>query len=473
MLIIKKEHINLSIYSDYIKEYPKLLDLFKEFKRTQNNKNMKEEYIADLKNKDKETYLLLHYGFKDFIDEVSLEWKQHKKMSDIVLGEQCELCGNEKTKYLFKIVNIKNNNELKVGSSCINKFPKIEYNKKDIKESKSKYQIIERKKIINAKYENEIIINNCKDIEGLLDFWRTYFLEFDILLPKDIKNNFDVLISESCIFYDKFVNSKISIKKLDDFNEYIKRINNLKENAINFYNENYNNRYICDKKIIYWINRTYNNHNNIKKDDIIKSIIDNDGFINEKIANKIYSINFVNKFNYEIHNLFQSNNFKLIEINEDNVIISYKTYENINIRFYSSLKKFVENFSKIFYTDCNSIGAEYIIDKFKFILDDKNRYRYISIINDRIKGTKENYYFKSEEEINNYNRIIVERYDKECVELGEEIVFENLKLNIDKDRKHTKYNVEKFLSKISNWKNKEADKEYNKTEILKLMNKRI
>lgn len=57
-------------------------------------------------------------------DEASKEWVQQKP--DGVIKIPCELCGNTKSEDKYIIYNRLNGNTLRVGSSCIYKFPKLD-----------------------------------------------------------------------------------------------------------------------------------------------------------------------------------------------------------------------------------------------------------------------------------------------------------------------------------------------------------
>lgn len=124
---------------------------------------------------------------KDVLKKAILEWFYTGDMNDLeVAMESCELCNQPNIRYQFLVRNKYNNNELFVGSECINKFGIHAIDEKgnilDSIQSKDKVKKDRRKLINNAKEKNVINSlvylahkdNEFKNIESFIDCYRKY-----------------------------------------------------------------------------------------------------------------------------------------------------------------------------------------------------------------------------------------------------------------------------------------------------------
>lgn len=444
-----QEEISLLVNSDCTSRYQRLLNLLIKFKYEKRPIYLDD--IESIKDNDNETYSILAYSFKELVNEGSSEWKQlgYTDLDNRV----CQLCGNTRLEHNFKIKNIKNGNELIVGSSCIDKFPKMNSNGINTKKEIKKAKMIERINIFNNKYEN---------VEELMESWRKYYIEFPVLLPKYIDDGFNNVFKDSMEFYNNFINDKIVLKRLDEFSGYIDRFNNLKNESYSFYSLNKSNNLLCDRKIIEWLNiKDYRN--------LRQQIINNDGLINKDIARSIYSIHFINKFKDKLNDYFIMNGFIVKDLNEDIIRITYKTKEGIKIDLELSLREFMMKFSKLFFIDKLTNEINYIISEFNFTMNEENLSNCIYLLNNRMKKSK--YYFKLVyKEGRLVDLIKVERGRSHFAELKGTVFINNIKLNLNKDIKDSSNNISRILSKVSIWKNKKEEKEkYNREEILAAM----
>lgn len=444
-----QEEISLLLNSDCTNRYQGLLKLLMRFK-----KERKPIYLDDIKNlktADNETFSILAYSFKELVSEGSREWKQ---LGYINLDNKvCELCGNTRLEYNFRIKNIKNEKELIVGSSCIDKFPKMDSNGISTNEEMRKAKVIERINAFNNQYEN---------VEDLMESWRRYYIEFPALLPKYIDDNFNKLFKDSMDFYNNFINDKIALKRLDEFNIYIEEFHKMKNESELFYSLNKNNKFLCDRKIIEWLNNK--NYRNLRQ-----QIINNDGLINKDIAKNIYTIHFINRFKTKLNDYFNVNEFVLKDLNEYSISITYKSIEGIEVDLELGLREFMSKFSNLFFRNEGTNKINYIIEEFKISWNEDNLSNFIYLLNSRMKKTR--YYFKlvyKEGRLTNF--IKVERDKNYFVELDGTVFIKNIKLNLNKDIKESSNNINKLLASVSSWKNKKEEKEkYNRDEILEAM----
>ncbi len=108
------------------------------------------------------------------IDKARMEWRYFGDVEDnrtegsefsreINIGEypNCELCEHPNIRYSFIIRNLENENELKVGSECINKFIEVDEGGDIIKNPIEKRKAIKKSvtKMVKDKKTKEIIKN--------------------------------------------------------------------------------------------------------------------------------------------------------------------------------------------------------------------------------------------------------------------------------------------------------------------------
>lgn len=448
-VLVTKEQINLLVNSECVKRYPNVYILLEHYKRI--NKPIYLSDIKHLKSSDNETFSILTYSFKEIVEEGSKEWKQ----GGFVGTEHkiCQLCGSNKLTSNYKISNIVNQNQMIIGSSCITKFPSINSSNININDEFKRAKKIDRINKLNNRYEN---------ILDTIQFWRTFYIEFPILLPKHFYDSFTNLYINSKDFYDKFIDSKLNLCDIEIFNTYIYEFSMLKSNAEQFYSNNKLNRYICDIPIIQWIDRQKNSKY------IKDKIMINNGFINNSIAKEIYNLDFINKFKTEITEYFNSSGFEVSEITEDLILLKYKTYENIKIDLALSLKEFTLRFSDIFFNKFKNSKSSFIINNFKFLWTLDNLENYIYILNKRIKSTGYSLstVFRQGRHI---NLVRIEK-NKQFLELNGNKFLDIIKIYLDKEPDFIKRNLSIYLSSERNWKDiKDDDKKYNKQDILDAM----
>lgn len=446
--LVTQEQISLLVNSECIKRYKNLPELLKDFKLKR--KPIYKDDIEGLKETDSKLYSVLVYGFGELITEGAREWVQLGFIDTD--NSTCELCGNTRLEYNFKIQNALNNKEMIVGSSCIDKFPKLNSNGVNIKKEKNARKRIDRIHIINSRYDN---------IRDILDSWKMFYKELPTLLPKDLDTRFKTLLYTSESFYNDFIGGKIPVKRLDEFNSFITEFSDLKFKSEYFYDANKSNRFLVNRPLINWLDR-----NKLKQ--LKTSIINKGGLIDSETAKEIYSLEFVNRFNSEIANLFETHNFEVVLITESMIIVSYKTVESITIKLHISLKEFMRS---LFGTILNytPISDKEILDRLVILWDENNVGNMITIVNKILRNSE--YYFKK-----NYKEgvfdifIIVEKSRTEFTELKGTVILKSIKGVIINDKSESKILIEEVLSKINNWKNINEEKQkYNQSDILAAM----
>lgn len=163
----------------------------------------------------------------------------------------CQLCGR-KNKYVYFIQNRKNEKELNVGSSCINKFPGIA----NVSTLKHNYKKSSEE---NKKNQRRIEFDgiDLKDI----DFIKTieeWYKSFPVLLPDTLDSQIRDLVYNLNFIRTSYVNSGGDIEEVrNKYFQFKKEILSLKESAIRFYNDNKNDILICEKDMVIWLKDRY------------------------------------------------------------------------------------------------------------------------------------------------------------------------------------------------------------------------
>ncbi|MDU1540833.1 MAG: hypothetical protein E6902_14615 [Paeniclostridium sordellii] len=471
--IFDQEDINILCRSECVKRYRLFPELIEKYKI--DKKPIYLEDIEFLKKANKDTFDTIKYSHKEIVKEAINEWTYVGFIDSD--NKICHLCGSSKLKENFKIINEINKNEMFIGSTCKHKFRAILPDKKGQKKEQKEIKTIKRIKYINAFYENYLNKNNLRDLRDLLDSFKLFYTEFPIILPSSLDTAIVNLLKNSEQFYNLFINGKIKYKNVSEFDKFIEQFNYLKTKSNKFFNDNKSNKFICDKRIIQWIDKTYPFYKNEIKD----KIRDNNGFISKSQANKIYCYNFLKKFEIEINTYFKINNFKFHEINENQIIISYVNKENFEIDLSLSLKEFTSKFSNILYNDFNCLHSrlilndysnlrseDYIISQFNLLWTEENLSDYFYLLNNyRLDGTP--YYFEPVF-INSRlcKSVRVEKNNKFFIEISDSVFISILKSYINKDRSITKQGISTYLSSKKNWKNIKKEENYQK-ELLNAM----
>mgnify|MGYP001038742258 CR=1 FL=1 len=444
--IATQEQIRLLCKSENVKEYKNLLEVLLNFKEKECP--IYDYDIEHLKLEDNEIYGTLYYGFKELLKESSSEWVQtgFKDFTQKI----CDLCGNTRLKYNFGIKNMKNQEEMIIGSKCIDKFPDINKAGINIKSEISKAKKIDRIIKFNNRYEKA---------SEMLENWKMFYFDIPMLLNRDLDNRFAKLIKNSNKFYEEFINGNIAIKKLEEFQSYIYEFEKL-ENEVNEFCENYkDNKYICDKRVINWIKMK--NKNNLKN-----KIINNNGLISKETAKVIYCIDFINRFYDDIKKVFNDNGFEVEVFNEDfGVLISYKLLNKYCLRFMLSLKEFAQKFSMIYFENGEILNKSYIFSNFRIYTESNNLEEFVIVLKD-INSNK-SYNIKNEkidETVTNY--IIVENANNEYTKIDVKYLYSSLNSIFSKNNSEANKITMNYLESLSNWKDKSK---YNEKEIRRSM----
>lgn len=441
--LITKQEKNLIINSNISVERPKLKEVLSKF-----NNRIELKDLGKIKNIDEGIYKLIKTrdAVEAMRDDASIEWYQAEAKGKI--RKPCELCGCKKSEEKFVIANKVTEAKLLVGSSCIDKFPKMDSTlygipiKQFAKYSKSNPEKLDRIIKFNELYEGG---------QSVISDWKQRYNNFEIIFPKDYDEEFNNIVSKGRKIYKGYINGVLNDDKVKGFKKCIDDFNYLYERkCLKFYEDNKNDKYICTKKMVALLEND-GLHTTL-------SYIKNDGKIREDLAKYVYHSDFVSRFKDEIKNIFSGYNLKLEKIDNQLVRFSYK-YNRFNpISLETSIKNFTINYSEIFY-GAKKFDIEQIFKNIRLNMDYVNVYEFIGIIENILNGT--GYYLEFNEDL--YSKKIVELYNMSLntyVELGIQHVLTQWVQVLYLTQKDAKQFILDYINEIKTWKDKKDKKKY-------------
>ena len=439
--IATQEEIRLLSKSIFIDRYENLKNILITFLNRK-----KPIYIDDIKYLEKEdpkTYMIFRFSFQEIVEECSKEWIYIKIIDTI--QKTCDLCGNNRLRYNYLIKNKYNGKEMIVGSKCIDKFPDIDRNGKNLNKEKLQAIKIERISKINKQYENII---------GTMESWKKYYMDFPIMLNEDLDSRFTKLIKSSKLFYENYINPKMKSGNIMEFEKYIEEFEALKLESNLFYENYKDSKYNCDKKIIYWLKQN--------KPAIHKKIMREGGLISKDAAKEIGCIDFINRFEDKIVKTFNGNNFVIEKINVyDGVIISTTIFNRYKLTLSLTLKEFVSQFSSIFYDDTSFINKEYIFNKFNLYMKPDNLSQLVIITNEIL--FKKPYRVENIfDEGNIRNEMIVKKNNNQEITISIYHFYKIMSSIFYNDRKRSNIVLNDYFKLFKSWK---SCSKYNKNDI--------
>ncbi|MDB2089335.1 hypothetical protein PM004_08290 [Clostridium paraputrificum] len=326
------------------------------------------------------------------INSVSKEWR--REIATRITNDKCELCGNEKAIHKSNLRNIKNNNLLLVGSSCIQKFKYIDFNTRgeDINTA------IEIEAVDPKKWERMgefyQIYGHGKDI---FSKWQEEYKSFGVAFPFKFDKEFREICKRGRGFYDRYINGVLEIPKtVKSFENYIIDFKYFYNNKCKvYYDNNKHNRFLCSYSMGEYIKKVNRKvWSDIKNRECCEVKVEE----SKIFANK----EFVKRFESEIEECFVPKNLYLDRILESDIKF-FVQYANYTTKFKVEipLKDFVMKYSHIFYGYplCNFNNGIY----FRLSRSLEN----IQLFLDRIESVLrfDKYYFKFNNDLYDRNEI--------------------------------------------------------------------
>lgn len=447
-VIIELEEKQLVLNSNFINKYTGIKKVLLNYPK---DKSIREIDLEYLKINNKRVYQQIKYGFKDIVKNASKEWVKFRY--DGQGNKKCSLCGTQ-NKYIYLIKNKINKTILNVGSTCIEKFPEIGGNIDGMTVSKHKSQLIRNENLINRKIEiNEMFPN----IENMINQWKYYYDNINIVLPKNLDDRANKLYVKSKSFYKEYIEAKIPKKRLNEFEDFIKEDKDLRYSCKKFILNNKKNRFVCNYKIKRWLIEY--------EKGTLDQIKLNRGIVTKKTIKNIYCYEFISRFKVDIENMFSKYKIILNDLNEDYINFKY-LHEKIYIEYELTLKEFMLNFGE------NLIDKELKLDSIKNLLKLKMNEAQLEnlkyLINKSIRSS--GYKFIYEQDYNEYSK--TNKFELRNIETNEYIVmdeksFMNIyKFSILVGSKEREQRILSNINKISNWKEIKEKEKYSLEGIL-------
>lgn len=445
--LVTKEEKRLVLKSDIIKKYLELESIL-----TKDDKVIYDKDIQYLKTTNKKLYDVIIHGFKEIKDTASEEWYQAGYKGNYITN--CELCGHPSLTHVYKIVDKINGNLLLVGSDCIYKF-------KNMDKKISGIDIKQHLRLLatnNTKKVEKIINFNNKYPQGeeIIKSWRNVYNEFDLVIPKELDDNFLKLFRDSTKFYKDYTNGKIEEKELERFKFFIIDYNYRIKKYLEFRKDNISKLLSCNKNIKQWLMDN-------EKNNIIERITLSNGSITKDIVKYIYCVEFINRFKDIIKLQFSNHNISLMAINSNNITFNYKykTYNYINLQL--TLKEFAEKYLVLFCSRKPQLEKDYIVNNIKI----ENTYfdinEYINICISILK--KSDFTFKFDDDL--YRRQDIEIINKSQKKYAVINIIEFINQNVAilfKDELESKGILMNSISKIRKWDDVVNKEKYKVTE---------
>lgn len=383
---------NLILNSSICDKIQNLRSTLSLFKRSVNRQDLDKISGIDLN-----LYKLLNTkeAVKEMKDNASLEWipKEHIGKRNI----PCQLCGSKKSEEKFIIRNSINNNELQVGSSCIQYFDKMNSLLHGISTAEvsrlSKHNPEKLKRIVDF---NEVYPGG----KNIFSDWKNKFDDFeDITFPLSYDEDFNKIIGRGKKLYESYINNKINDDELKKFDNCIKDFNYFNKSCEDFYKTNKSNKYISNKKIQRYLETIGLN--------ATLDYIRRDGIIKKEFAKYIYHPDFINRFRGEIQVAFLKYGLTLLTIDENGIRFSYKYKNLLPIVVENTLKEFNVRFSDVYYKSYKFVEND--LHNGLFIQNTYNNvYEFLGVLEDVLKYT--GYSFEFDEEM--HKKQIVELIKK-------------------------------------------------------------
>lgn len=377
--------INSSI-SDKIENLRSTLSLFKN--------SINKEKLDKITGVDLNIYKLINTkeAVKEMQDDSSLEWTPKEYIGKVNIP--CQLCGSKKSEEKYIIRNSINNNELKVGSSCIHRFDKMNKLLHGITTAE-----VSRLAKKNPEKLKRIVTFNESYPGGKSIFsdWKNEYDKFDITFPSSYDDDFNKIISRGKKLYESYINNnKIHDDAIKSFANCIKDFNYFNNKCEKYNSNNEDDKYISNKRI-----EKYLENLNLKA---TLEYIRMDGKIKKDFAKHISHPDFINRFKNEIQIYFEKYGLTLLTIGEDDINFSYKYKNFAPIILKNTLKEFNNRFSDIYYNSYKFVESD--LHNGLFIQNTyKTAYEFLGVLEDILKYT--GYSFEIDEEM----------YKKDTIEL--------------------------------------------------------
>lgn len=432
--LVTKEEKGLVLKSDIIKRYPELESIL-----NIDDKVIYDKDIHYLKTTNKKLYDILIHGFKEIKDTASEEWYQAGYKANYTTN--CQLCGHPSLTHVYKIIDKINGNLLLVGSDCIYKF-------KNMDKKISGIDIKQHLRLLasnNTKKVDKIINfnNTYPQGEEIIKSWRNVYNGFDLVIPKELDDDFLKLFRDSTKFYKDYTNGKLEEKELERFKFFIIDYEYVIKKYIEFRKKNIGNILACNNDIKQWL---INNG----QENIVERIALSDGKINKDIAKYVYCEGFINRFEDIIKLQFNKQKISLVKIDSSNITFKYKYKTHSYIELQLTLKEFAQKFLFLFCNNKVELEKGYIISNMKI----KNSYfdinEFMGICSNILK--KSDLSIKFDEEF--YRRQDIEIKDraqkKYAVTNVIKFVNENIAILFNNDTE-SKNILMNYINKIKKW----------------------
>lgn len=315
MLSIPKKEANLFVKSEISKKYPWLISAIIE--------NHKFPYLPrnDFKKLTQEHQDFLNLRWGELFGLAQDEWKVTSKFkkNENKIEIDCELCGHKELDLLSEIENMENGNKLIVGSTCIEKFDKIQNNsladyKQYQKDKKMKEKIVSNEEFIEQQFSGIIsTIRNFKEVQN----------NDSIILNRKLADDYKRILGIVESDYEKqlkLTQSKIDMRIIQStYSVTHTFLNDLKT-----YKENCKSKaWGITPEIARWCHKNGSPN--------LLNLLQNFGEINKYTVDQIKEENYLYNIVVQFKDLLEKNNIRLITNNKNSFNVISNIRNNIVI----------------------------------------------------------------------------------------------------------------------------------------------
>lgn len=398
-------------------------------------------------------------------NRIALEWNS---IGDVPIpntnNEPCELCGNVHCKEFYIIKNKFSNKELKVGSSCIKKYPSI--NKSFGTDGIDK--VVRYNRLSMQKYNREnLILQHVGSRDDTFLKWSS--VTFDYVLDYDNYINRENLITTFTDQYNNYIN-KGFLNNTDLFNSLNllkKEIDNLDNIIIERQRESNIYDLDCPSYIETWINKNAKSlcqYNKIYS-SILINIRLNNGKVDLETIKYIFQPDYISRFVNFFNSKLTGLPIVIKQIYDNKIILNIKNY---NLNFYIDCKTFMYNFGSVIVDNAKEItyesllnyitidfndesSLERLIDIFNYVIYNSN-FLIISLESHFSRNMIKTNYFLYNKRLNMYaskQQSPPETFLKNCI-----------KFIFQEDKKLASHNIINIIDQISYWDDFDNLKKY-------------
>lgn len=306
------------------------------------------EFNSDLRF-DSRARSVVNNNLKVLIDDAQREWMAVSMSDETDKDIYCTLCGT-KNIHIYFIKNSISGEEINVGANCASDFPGF-LNIKEVRKNKKE----EDQRQLKRKRELEFDEKISSDI-NFANNARDKFDAFELLLPHKLYNSLKSVIQQINFIRTSYINNGGDLEDAILRRDKLKNtFNTLWEDACIYKSKYLNDPFSCPKYLSDWLIKTNKN--------VWEEISLNNGLLNCSTIQSIYNMKYITDHLLVFKEHIVDQDINLAGTNGNNIVFSFKNSDYNNpIYFMISAKIFMQSIG----ANCLT-NAKYMYTKADFI----------------------------------------------------------------------------------------------------------